>query len=131
MLFYLRGLLPVRIGSFYEKYDFRNFYQFFNWRRLSASSIEEPFRLHIHHLHIFSKILSHYTALQLRNKFRHPEKRFKNASKRSLCYGIRFQYDVMVRHANYSYGLRAAWLRLLGLNDAAWQSSKCFCLVCK
>jgi hypothetical protein len=114
MVFRSIGLVAVPIAAFYlKKAIFRNFYQFFD---CGAAS-----RPHRDHQDTYSSTVNFFLIFKpLHSSLgaRLAQKSRKTLKSLILLWN-QFRYYVIVRHANHCYGLMAAWLRPLGLNDAA------------
>jgi hypothetical protein len=109
----------VRIDAFYMKNAiFRNVNQFFD-----SGAACRLRRDHRGHLRVICEFFPKFQVITQVSSCTASAEILKTPQKRSYCNGIRFRYDVIVRHTNYSYGLKAASLRPLGLKNAARRSS--------
>jgi hypothetical protein len=113
-VFRSRGLVAVPIAAFYVKKSiFRDFYQFFDCgaacrpRRDDRATYSSSANFFLNFKPLHSSL-----GARLAQKSR---KKLKSL----ILLWNQFRYYVIVRHANHCYGLTAAWLRPLGLNDAA------------
>jgi hypothetical protein len=108
------GLVAVPIAAFYVKMSiFRNFYQFFD-----CGAACRPRRDHRATYSSSANLFLNFKPLHSSLGARLAQKSRKNLKSLILLWN-QFRYYVIMRHANHFYGLTAAWLRPLGLNDAA------------
>jgi hypothetical protein len=113
-VFRSRGFVAVPISPFYVKKSiFRNFNQFFD-----GGAACRPRRDHRATYSSSVNFFPNFKPLHSALGARIAEKSRKKLKSLILLWN-QFRYYVIMRHANLCYGLTAAWLRPLGLNDAA------------